>query len=68
LPTAVAYRVYVIQNHEGKFYIGLSDDVARRLEEHNTGQSRWTKSAALGQLSGKAASYHFQKHENWKTV
>ena len=37
------YRVYVIQNREGKFYIGFSDDVARRVEEHNTGQSRWTK-------------------------
>src|SRR5207248_10078512 len=30
--TAVAYRVYVIQNREGKFYIGLSDDAdLRRL-------------------------------------
>src|SRR5437773_4333151 len=28
--TAVAYRVYVIQNREGKFYIGLSDNVDRR--------------------------------------
>ena len=29
---AGAYRVYVIQNREGKFYIGLSDDVdLRRL-------------------------------------
>ena len=37
------YRVYVIQNREGKFYIGLSNDVARRVEQHNTGQSRWTK-------------------------
>ena len=28
----MAYRVYVIQNREGKFYIGLSDDVdLRRL-------------------------------------
>jgi hypothetical protein len=43
LLTAVAYRVYIIQNREGKFYIGLSDDVARRIEQHNTGQSRWTK-------------------------
>jgi predicted GIY-YIG superfamily endonuclease len=40
---AVTYRVYVIQNDEGKFYIGLSDDVAGRVEQHNTGQSRWTK-------------------------
>ena len=41
--TAVAYRVYLIQNREGQFYTGVSDDVARRLEQHNTGQSRWTK-------------------------
>jgi putative endonuclease len=39
----VAYRVYVIQNQEGKFYIGVSDDVAGRVEQHNCGQSRWTK-------------------------
>ena len=39
----MVYRVYVIQNHEGKFYIGVSDDVARRVEQHNSGQSRWTK-------------------------
>jgi len=43
LSTAVAYRVYVIQNREGKFYIGVSDDAARRVEQHNSGQSRWTK-------------------------
>jgi len=39
----VAYRVYIIQNREGKFYIGLSEDVLRRVEQHNQGQSRWTK-------------------------
>ena len=43
LPTAVAYRVYVIQNRPGKFYIGLTDNVARRLQQHNSGESRWTK-------------------------
>jgi len=37
------YRVYVLQNREGKFYVGLSDDVARRIEQHNSGFSRWTK-------------------------
>src|SRR6266542_2940094 len=37
------YRVYVLQNREGKFYVGLSDDVARRIEQHNSGSSRWTK-------------------------
>jgi predicted GIY-YIG superfamily endonuclease len=38
-----AYRVYILQNHAGKFYIGLSNDVARRVAQHNTGQSRWTE-------------------------
>src|SRR6266542_2283712 len=37
------YRVYVLQNREGRFYIGLTDDVARRIEQHNAEQSRWTK-------------------------
>ena len=39
----MAYRVYVLQNREGQLYIGVSEDVARRVEQHNTGQSRWTK-------------------------
>jgi putative endonuclease len=39
----MAYRVYVIKNRQGKFYIGLSDDVVGRVEQHNKGQSRWTK-------------------------
>jgi predicted GIY-YIG superfamily endonuclease len=39
----MVYRVYVIQNHAGKFYIGLSDDVERRIEQHNVGVSKWTR-------------------------
>jgi len=37
------YCVYILQNPIGKFYIGLSEDVPHRLEEHNAGRSRWTK-------------------------
>ena len=37
------YHVYVIQNDEGRFYIGMTDDVIRRLNDHNTGVSIWTK-------------------------
>jgi putative endonuclease len=40
---AGAYRVYVLQNPECRFYVGLTDDVARRLQQHNNGESRWTK-------------------------
>ncbi len=38
-----AYRVYVLQNPEAKFYIGLTDDILRRVDQHNSGVSRWTK-------------------------
>src|SRR6059058_4322968 len=38
-----AYRVYVLQNREGRFYIGITDDVARRMGQHHAGESRWTK-------------------------
>jgi putative endonuclease len=37
------YRVYVLQNAEGRFYVGLSDDVPRRINQHNSGVSRWTR-------------------------
>jgi putative endonuclease len=37
------YRVYVIQNPVGKFYIGISEDVAVRVQQHNDGISNWTK-------------------------
>jgi putative endonuclease len=40
---AAAYRVYILQNPEGRFYIGLTDDVARRLQQHNDGESQWMK-------------------------
>ncbi len=37
------YQVYVVQNAEGRLYIGLSEDVSRRLVDHNSGISKWTK-------------------------
>jgi len=37
------YQVYVLQNREGKRYIGLSEDVNSRLRQHNQGISKWTR-------------------------
>jgi len=57
----VAYRVYVIQNREGKFYIGLSDDVDRRITQHNAGVSKWTR--AKGAWTLKWQSDHLSLSE-----
>jgi putative endonuclease len=38
-----AYQVYILRNREGRYYIGLSEDVEARLVQHNTGESKWTK-------------------------
>ena len=35
--------VYVIQNSEGRFYIGISIDPENRLTLHNNGESKWTR-------------------------
>jgi len=42
MPTA--YQVYVLQNPAGRFYIGLSEDVPKRVRQHNEGVSQWTRS------------------------
>ena len=39
---SVDYKVYVIENTDGRRYIGLSEDVAKRLIQHNRGDSKWT--------------------------
>ena len=37
------YCVYVIENKSGRRYIGCSDNVQRRLAQHNSGISTWTR-------------------------
>ena len=38
------FSVYILQNSKGAFYIGMTDNVARRLTQHNSRKSKWTKS------------------------
>ena len=37
------YTVYVLRNPAGRFYIGLTEDLPRRVEQHNQGISTWTR-------------------------
>ena len=40
----MAYYVYIIQSQiSGDFYKGISQDVAKRVEHHNSGLSTFTK-------------------------
>jgi putative endonuclease len=50
------YRVYVIQNLAGRFYIGLSEDVVVRLQQHNEGVSKWTKQRGPWKLVWQSAA------------
>ena len=37
------YQVYVLRNPKGQFYIGLSENVPTRVQQHNEGMSKWTR-------------------------
>ena len=41
--SGVDYFVYVLRNPAGRHYIGLTDDVRRRVAQHNDGVSVWTR-------------------------
>lgn len=45
------YFVYLLCNPNGKYYIGITSDVARRVREHNDGRSKWTKKFGPWQLA-----------------
>ena len=45
------YQVYVLRNWAGRFYIGLSEDPAARLMQHNIGVSLWTRSRGPWKLA-----------------
>ncbi len=36
------YTVYVLQDRNGKLYKGMTNDLARRLSEHNNGRTKTT--------------------------
>lgn len=37
------HYVYILKNLEGKFYIGSTANLEKRLVKHNNGGSKWTK-------------------------
>jgi putative endonuclease len=37
------YVVYILENEEHRHYIGMTSDLRKRVEQHNSGVSKWTK-------------------------
>ena len=37
------WRVYILKSMEKLIYVGMTQDVTKRLEEHNSGNSYYTK-------------------------
>jgi putative endonuclease len=37
------YHVYILRNPVGRLYIGLTENVEVRLQQHNSGVSTWTR-------------------------
>jgi len=54
--------VYIIQSidHPDQYYSGLTADVEKRLQDHNSGKSKHTAKFKPWQL----VSYHFFENEN----
>ena len=45
IPVGTMYTVYAIKSDiDGRIYVGMTANLARRLQEHNTGKNRSTKS------------------------
>ena len=36
------YTIYIIENQSGIYYKGVTENLEKRLEEHNTNKSRFT--------------------------
>ena len=37
------YFIYIIENTEGKHYVGYTSNLVRRIKDHNSTKGRWTK-------------------------
>ncbi|MFZ0434597.1 MAG: GIY-YIG nuclease family protein [Chthoniobacterales bacterium] len=52
------YRVYILTNPHGKRYIGVSENVLLRLDQHNSGLSKWTNGKGPWSLFWSSNAMH----------
>ena len=44
------YYVYILENENGKHYIGCTNDLSKRIREHNSGRNKSTKNKGRWRL------------------
>jgi len=45
------FFVYVLQNSEGRLYVGFTTDLERRLRQHQQGEAGWTRGRGPWELA-----------------
>lgn len=44
------FSTYILQSSYGKYYIGCTNNLTRRIKEHNKGLSRYTRNKGIWML------------------
>lgn len=39
----MTYIVYILENQDGRHYIGYTANLERRIKDHNSNKTKWTK-------------------------
>lgn len=47
---ATTYYVYVLQNPQGRLYIGFTTDLEKRVRQHQDGEAGWTRNRGPWEL------------------
>ena len=50
MTTETSYYVYVLRNPKGQLYIGSTNDLDRRVQQHQQGETRWTRNRGPWEL------------------
>ena len=46
------YYVYVLRNSQGRLYVGFTEDLSRRVRQHQEGEGGWTRGKGPWELVG----------------
>jgi putative endonuclease len=58
----IIYVYALVSESDGIIYVGISNDLKRRIDEHNSGKSKFTK----GHMPWKI--FHYEQAEDYKTA